>query len=67
MKSFLNRKTVVFHGVGNNGLCRVFLCFSASVRIVDRPPANQVNVNYVGYRAPLRPLSFIKGCLVGSI
>ena len=48
----------------------VTACTSASsagtVTVVDRPDTHAVNVNYMGYRAPLRPLNFIK-LPVGSI
>ena len=37
-----------------------------SVRVVDRPDTQSTNANYVSYRAPLRPLNFIK-LPVGSI
>ena len=36
------------------------------VKVVDRPDTQSTNVNYVGYRAPLKPVSFIK-LPVGSI
>ncbi|MCE8994253.1 glycoside hydrolase family 127 protein [Bacteroides thetaiotaomicron] len=39
---------------------------SESVRVMDRPDTESTNVNYVSYRAPLRPLNFIK-LPVGSI
>ena len=42
----------------------VMACTSASsagtVTVVDRPDIHAVNTNYMGYRAPLRPLNFIK-------
>ena len=42
----------------------VTACTSASsagtVTVVDRPDTHAVNANYMGYRAPLRPLNFIK-------
>ena len=42
----------------------VTACASASssgtVTVVDRPDIQSVNTNYIGYRAPLRPLNFIK-------
>lgn len=48
----------------------VTACTSASsagtVTVVDRPDTHAVNANYMGYRAPLRPLNFIK-LPVGSI
>ena len=48
----------------------VTACASASssgtVTVVDRPDIQSVNTNYIGYRAPLRPLNFIK-LPVGSI
>ena len=48
----------------------VMACTSASsagtVTVVDRPDIHAVNTNYMGYRAPLRPLNFIK-LPVGSI
>lgn len=37
-----------------------------TVTVVDRPDIQSVNTNYIGYRAPLRPLNFIK-LPVGSI
>lgn len=37
-----------------------------TVTVVDRPDIQSVNAHYVGYRAPLRPLNFIK-LPVGSI
>lgn len=39
---------------------------SGTVTVVDRPDIQSVNTNYTGYRAPLRPLNFIK-LPVGSI
>ena len=39
---------------------------SGTVTVVDRPDIQSVNTNYIGYRAPLRPLNFIK-LPVGSI
>ena len=33
---------------------------SGTVTVVDRPDIQSVNTNYIGYRAPLRPLNFIK-------
>ena len=39
---------------------------SGTVTVVDRPDIQSVNINYIGYRAPLRPLNFIK-LPVGSI
>lgn len=48
----------------------VMACTSASsagtVTVVGRPNIHAVNTNYMGYRAPLRPLNFIK-LPVGSI
>lgn len=48
----------------------VTACASASssgtVTVVDRPDIQSVNTNYIGYRAPLQPLNFIK-LPVGSI
>lgn len=66
MKSFFRIGRRLSFMVSGITVCAVCSSAFASVRIVDRPPANQVNVNYVGYRAPLRPLSFIK-LPVGSI
>lgn len=39
---------------------------SGTVTVVDRPDIQSTNTNYTGYRAPLRPLNFIK-LPVGSI
>lgn len=56
--------SIVIMGLG------VSACASASsngtVTVVERPDIQSTNVNYVGYRAPLRPLNFIK-LPVGSI
>ena len=49
----------------------VMACTSASsagtVTVVDRPNIHAVNTNYMGYRAPLRPLNFIKLPVAASV
>ena len=55
-----------FRGIGNFGYGLYFCLSAGTVTVVDRPDIHAVNTNYMGYRAPLRPLNFIK-LPVGSI
>lgn len=65
MKNFKWKIAGALAGVGL--LTAAFIPYqSATVEVVDRPDLKIANVNYVGNRAPIKPLSFIK-LPVGSI
>ena len=69
MKKLYSRLGMVGGVVAIGLLTAAFTTSSSSqqnITVVDRPDIKVTNVNYIGYRAPLKPLNFIK-LPVGSV